>query len=109
MVLFAHGSGSSCLSPRNRSVARVLQQAGIGALLFDLLTAEEEALDNKTAQQRFDVDLLSSRLVKTTNWLAPMPKIEDVKLGYFVEEVARLAREWFELHLGRRVDQSQAA
>ena len=62
LVLFAHGSGSSRRSPRNRYVAGVLQQADIATLLFDLLTAAEERIDERTAELRFDIGLLASRL-----------------------------------------------
>jgi dienelactone hydrolase len=195
IVLFAHGSGSSRHSPRNQYVARVLQDAGIGTLLFDLLTGEEEELDRETARLRFDIDLLAKRLRQVTDWAVQLRQIEDVKTGYFgastgaaaalivaaelegtgavvsrggrpdlagtalskvqaptllivggkdyqvidlnreaiakmpcekrleivpgathlfeepgtLEEVARLAREWFEWHLGRREDRIQAA
>ena len=66
MVLFAHGSGSSRHSPRNRYVAEVLQTAGFATLLMDLLTAEEEALDERTADMRFDIDVLARRLMGAT-------------------------------------------
>src|ERR671936_601571 len=69
IVLFAHGSGSSRHSPRNRFVAGVLQQAGLATLLLDLLTREEEAVDLHTAQIRFDIGLLAERLVSATDWL----------------------------------------
>ncbi len=69
MVLFAHGSGSSRHSPRNRYVARVLQREGLGTLLFDLLTEEEEAVDERTGRLRFDIGLLATRLVGATDWL----------------------------------------
>ena len=61
VVLFAHGSGSSRRSPRNRAVARALQDRGLATLLIDLLTAEEEAIDLKTAQLRFDIEFLANR------------------------------------------------
>ena len=69
IVLFAHGSGSSRLSPRNRHVARLLNEAGLATLLVDLLTPEEEAFDARTARLRFDIDLLAERLVEVTDWL----------------------------------------
>jgi dienelactone hydrolase len=83
VVLFAHGSGSSRHSPRNRYVARVLQEAGIATLLFDLLTRDEEALDMRTAGLRFDIGLLAERLVEATGWLTQQPQIEELKIGYF--------------------------
>ena len=67
LVLFVHGSGSSRHSPRNQFVARILNEAGLGTLLFDLLTADEEAIDIQTAQYRFDISLLAERLVHATN------------------------------------------
>ena len=79
LVIFAHGSGSSRLSPRNTHVARVLQQAGIGTLLFDLLTREEDRI----YEQRFDIDLLTRRLVGATRWLAARPEVEGTAIGYF--------------------------
>lgn len=196
IVLFAHGSGSSRHSPRNQYVARVLQDARIATLLFDLLTAEEDAIDQTTSHLRFDIDLLTRRLLAATAWVLKQPQMQSVKLGYFgastgaaaalvaasevvkdtaavvsrggrpdlagpaltrvqaptllivgaddpavlqlnqealsklpgekrleivrgathlfeepgtLEEAARLAREWFEGHLGRRENQSQAA
>lgn len=81
IVLFAHGSGSSRHSPRNRYVARVLREAGVGSLLFDLLTAEEEALDLRTARIRFDIELLASRLVAVTDWC--LEQCGCSRLGYF--------------------------
>src|SRR6266705_2698989 len=83
VVLFAHGSGSSRHSPRNQHVAHVLQDASIATLLLDLLTEDEESLDVETAQLRFDIDLLTKRLLDTTAWLMQQPQIEDIKLGYF--------------------------
>src|SRR6185369_3115474 len=79
VVLFAHGSGSSRLSPRNTYVARVLQEAGIGTLLFDLLTKEEDRI----YEQRFDIDLLARRLVGATRWLTELPELTGMALGYF--------------------------
>lgn len=69
IVLFAHGSGSGRYSPRNRYVAKVLQEAGFGTLLFDLLTEDEELIDEQTRHLRFDIRLLADRLVGTTDWL----------------------------------------
>jgi dienelactone hydrolase len=82
-VLFAHGSGSSRHSPRNRFVARELQAAGLATLLIDLLTPEEEALDRHTAHLRFDIPLLADRLVAATRWLAANPSTSGLKVGYF--------------------------
>jgi dipeptidyl aminopeptidase/acylaminoacyl peptidase len=83
MVLFAHGSGSSRHSPRNRFVARELQQAGLGTLLLDLLTSEEERVDATTRHFRFDIDLLAARLSAATDWLAAEPGIKELRIGYF--------------------------
>jgi putative phosphoribosyl transferase len=83
VVLFAHGSGSSRHSPRNRYVARVLREAGLGTLLMDLLTREEEALDSFTGQLRFDIDLLAARLVAATDWLQRAPETRGLPVGYF--------------------------
>src|SRR5919204_1759659 len=69
LVLFAHGSGSSRHSPRNQFVARRIREAGVGTLLFDLLTREEEAAEAYTRHLRFDIQLLARRLVDATEWL----------------------------------------
>src|SRR5512134_2057344 len=69
IVLFAHGSGSSRHSPRNQYVARTIREAGVGTLLFDLLTREEEAVDSYTGELRFDIQFLARRLVDATNWI----------------------------------------
>jgi len=78
-VIFAHGSGSSRHSPRNRFVAGMLQEAGIGTLLFDLLTPREDAV----YANRFDIELLSERLKASTLWLRKRPEAEAFTLGYF--------------------------
>ena len=83
LVLFAHGSGSGRLSPRNTFVAEQLGDAGIGTLLFDLLTEEEERLDAVTAELRFDIPLLTDRLVVATRWTLAQPHLSDLPLGYF--------------------------
>ncbi|MBI2831099.1 MAG: dienelactone hydrolase family protein [Chloroflexi bacterium] len=83
IVLFAHGSGSSRLSPRNRHVARVLRDAGLATLLFDLLTLAEEEEDEQTRELRFDIPLLSSRLVSTTGWVKQNLETRDLDIGYF--------------------------
>jgi len=80
IVLFAHGSGSSRHSPRNRFVAERLQEAGLATLLFDLLTPEEEARDLHTRRWRFDIDLLARRLLGATDWVAGRG---EFALGYF--------------------------
>ena len=82
VVLFAHGSGSSRHSPRNRYVAQVLQEAGFATLLMDLLTQYEEAIDARTAALRFDINLLGQRLVAATRWLVDQPHAQ-LPVGYF--------------------------
>ncbi|MFL6506065.1 MAG: dienelactone hydrolase family protein [Candidatus Udaeobacter sp.] len=83
LVLFAHGSGSSRHSPRNQFVARTLNSGGLGTLLFDLLTPEEEALDIYTREHRFNIDLLAERLVHATNWTRQQKETRDLRIGYF--------------------------
>ena len=83
IVVFAHGSGSSRHSPRNRYVAQALQQAGLATLLVDLLTPEEEALDLRTGRLRFDIELLAERVVGATDWLAQNPATAKLRIGYF--------------------------
>jgi putative phosphoribosyl transferase len=83
IVLFAHGSGSSRFSPRNQYVARVIREAGVGTLLFDLLTRDEEAIDLQTRHLRFDISLLARRLVDVTNWLAWESNTSQLLPGYF--------------------------
>src|SRR5206468_5423544 len=81
VVLFAHGSGSSRHSPRNQFVARTIREAGVGTLLFDLLTQEEEAIDLHTAHLRFDIGLLAQRLIDATYWLKG--EFDYLRVGYF--------------------------
>lgn len=81
MVMFAHGSGSSRHSSRNTYVAGVLNNAGLGTLLFDLLTVDEERIDERTAHLRFDIGLLADRLAGATDWL--VKQTGDAKIGYF--------------------------
>jgi pimeloyl-ACP methyl ester carboxylesterase len=88
VVLFAHGSGSGRHSPRNRYVAKVLQEAGVGTLLFDLLTEDEELIDEQTLHLRFDIGLLADRLVGATDWLLQRfdaSNSDDIlpSIGYF--------------------------
>ena len=83
IVLFAHGSGSSRHSPRNRHVAEVLNDHSLGTLLVDLLTAEEEQEDEVTARLRFDIELLSQRLVSITDRLASLPRFRGQEIGLF--------------------------
>jgi dienelactone hydrolase len=83
LVLFAHGSGSSRHSPRNQFVARTLNDTGLATLLFDLLTPEEELVDTRTAELRFDIDLLAKRLVHATKWAKRQEQTRDLRIGYF--------------------------
>ena len=82
IVLFVHGSGSSRHSPRNQFVARTLNKAGLATLLFDLFTPEEESIDARTAELRFNIMLLTERLVHATNW-AKEEETRDLRIGYF--------------------------
>ncbi|HEX9097834.1 MAG TPA: alpha/beta fold hydrolase [Candidatus Dormibacteraeota bacterium] len=83
VVLFAHGSGSGRHSPRNRYVARALQDAGLATLLIDLLTHEEEAVDIQTAQFRFNIDLLAERLQEAATWLVTSQLAKNLRVGLF--------------------------
>jgi putative phosphoribosyl transferase len=83
IVVFAHGSGSSRHSPRNRFVATKLREAGFATLLLDLMTPEEEHEDRITTELRFDIDLLASRLVSATDWLGRDPVTQNLPIGYF--------------------------
>lgn len=83
LVLFAHGSGSGRLSPRNRHVAATLHDFGLATLLFDLLTPDEAALDEENARFRFDIDLLARRLLQATDWALGSPRLGGLPLGYF--------------------------
>ena len=83
VVVFVHGSGSSRLSPRNRMVARRLQDGGFGTLLFDLLTAREEAADAVTRELRFDIEFLAARLAAATAWLVSQSPAPGLPVGYF--------------------------
>jgi putative phosphoribosyl transferase len=82
IVLFAHGSGSSRLSPRNRLVADALNRTGLATLLFDLLTGAEEVEEAKEAR-RFDIGLLARRLVSATDWVVKRPELRGLRLGFF--------------------------
>lgn len=83
LVIFAHGSGSGRFSPRNRYAAGILNKNNLGTLLFDLLTAEEEKIDEYTAEYRFNIKLLAERLINVTDWLIKEPSLKGLKLGYF--------------------------
>ena len=83
VIVFAHGSGSSRHSPRNRYVADILNEAGLATLLIDLLTADEQEVDLQTGQLRFDIPFLANRLVAITQWLREQPQMVGLKIGYF--------------------------
>ena len=83
LVLFAHGSGSSRHSPRNQFVARTLNEAGLATLLFDLLTPREEAIDMRTREHRFNIQLLAERLVHATKWAKQQEQTSNLRAGYF--------------------------
>lgn len=83
IILFVHGSGSSRFSKRNQYVATHLNHAGFATLLFDLLTTEEEQIDNITRELRFDISMLSKRLIEVTQWVLTQPALKNLKIGYF--------------------------
>jgi len=83
IVLFAHGSGSSRHSHRNQFVARMLQESSFGTLLMDLLSTEEEHLDNQTREFRFDIDHLANRLLGTIDWTTAQPSLKQLPIGVF--------------------------
>lgn len=83
IILFAHGSGSSRLSPRNQHIAYILQQSKFATLLFDLLTVDEDEIDTETSEYRFDIDLLASRLEAASHWILKNPALKNLPMGYF--------------------------
>jgi dienelactone hydrolase len=83
IVVFAHGSGSSRHSPRNRQVAQTLNEAGLATLLIDLLSEDEERVDQATGDFRFDIDLLAQRLLSATDWLSADQAAQRLRVGYF--------------------------
>jgi dienelactone hydrolase len=83
LVVFVHGSGSSRFSPRNQYVAGVLNDGGLATLLFDLLTAEENEIDMVTRELRFDIGLLSERMISTLDWLATLDAVSALPVGLF--------------------------
>jgi pimeloyl-ACP methyl ester carboxylesterase len=103
LVLFAHGSGSGRHSARNRQVARVLQNAGIGTLLFDLLTATEEQADIHTGEHRFNIALLTQRMQDTTLWVSAQDPFKGVPIGYFGASTGSAAALIAAARLGERV------
>jgi dienelactone hydrolase len=83
VVVFAHGSGSSRHSPRNRYVADILNEGSLATLLIDLLNADEQEVDQQTARLRFDIPFLANRLVAITQWLRDQPQVRGLRIGYF--------------------------
>jgi dienelactone hydrolase len=83
IVLFAHGSGSSRHSPRNQFVARALERRGLATLLIDLLTPQEEVIDDRTAEYRFDIEMLARRLVVIVDWLRGRKETASLPIGLF--------------------------
>lgn len=83
VVVFAHGSGSSRQSVRNTAVAVALEDRGLATLLIDLLTIEEERIDERTRQLRFDIEMLAGRLEAATDWLLRHPTTRHLRVGYF--------------------------
>ncbi len=103
IVIFAHGSGSSRNSPRNRQVAETICERGMGTLLFDLLTADEERLDESTGALRFDIHMLATRLESVTHWLVSQPEWKDMNIGFFGASTGAAAALVAAAHLGDRV------
>jgi alpha-beta hydrolase superfamily lysophospholipase len=103
LVLFAHGSGSGRHSARNRRVAQHLQQAGIGTLLLDLLTAEEEERDLHTREHRFDIALLTGRMQDATAWAHSLPQARGLPIGYFGASTGSAAALIAAARLGDRI------
>ncbi|MDB5386292.1 MAG: putative phosphoribosyl transferase [Planctomycetaceae bacterium] len=95
IVVFAHGSGSSSFSPRNRFVAETLQESGLATLLMDLLTPEEELQDQGAGRLLFNIDLLADRLVDATQWLAGDSRVARLPVGYFGASTGAGARLWW--------------
>jgi pimeloyl-ACP methyl ester carboxylesterase len=103
VVLFAHGSGSSRHSLRNKSVAQVIRDHGCGTLLFDLLTSDEEIEDRATAALRFDIDLLAQRLVAATRWIRDRCEPGCLKIGYFGSSTGGAAALVAAAELGKEI------
>ena len=103
LVLFAHGSGSGRHSGRNRQVARRLQQDRIATLLFDLLTPEEEQVDLRTREHRFDIALLTRRMEAAAEWTRTQPALRELPLGFFGASTGSAAALIAAAQLGRRV------
>ncbi len=99
VVIFAHGSGSSRHSPRNQYVAQVLRESNIGTLLFDLLTPRED----QVYETRFNIQLLTQRLLQATEWLVHDPRFKELPLGYFGASTGAAAALWSAAELGNKI------
>lgn len=104
LVIFAHGSGSGRLSPRNQSVARALQEDGLGTLLFDLLTEQEERSDERTGHLRFDIPLLAERLAGATKWAGTQEHLRRLAIGYFGASTGAAAALVAAAKLGEKIN-----
>jgi pimeloyl-ACP methyl ester carboxylesterase len=104
LVLFAHGSGSSRHSQRNQYVAGVLRDAGLGTLLFDLLSAEEEQAEARTRHLRFDIPILAERLVAATRWALQAAELDELRLGYFGSSTGAAAALTAAAELGKMIN-----
>ncbi|HEX2639529.1 MAG TPA: hypothetical protein VHL50_03110, partial [Pyrinomonadaceae bacterium] len=103
VVLFAHGSGSSRLSPRNRFVAGIINRSGLGTLLFDLLTREEEEIDIHTRHLRFDIDMLARRLTDAAKWTFEQEETRDMNVGIFGASTGAAAALMTAAEFGSRI------
>lgn len=103
LVLFAHGSGSGRHSARNRLVAQRLQEAGIATLLFDLLTMQEEQVDLRTREHRFDIPLLTQRMQDATGWAWAQQELRNASIGYFGASTGSAAAIIAAARLGERI------
>src|SRR6266566_3740344 len=103
LVVFAHGSGSSRHSPRNQFVAGMLQQAGLGTLLFDLLTEQEEEAEAFTRHLRFDIPFLAKRLSEATLWVLDQATTRDIKAAYFGSSTGAAAALVAAAELGEKI------
>lgn len=103
IVLFAHGSGSTRYSPRNQLVARFLNEGRVATLLFDLLTPQEEEIDNRTRELRFNIPFLAERLIETTEWAFEYPDIHHLKVGFFGSSTGAAAALIGAAELGERI------
>jgi putative phosphoribosyl transferase len=104
VVIFVHGSGSSRHSPRNQFVAEEIRKKGLGTLLFDLLTQEEERKDEETRELRFDIDFLAKRLLEVTDWMLARPESAGKRIGFFGSSTGAAAALVAAARLGTRVD-----